>query len=149
MKKTMNNNKLDFPITFFNGEGSRISNKIIKELKESKDIFNVSKINTPVRLRSSLDQPIEHTIRFKDKSTPNKLSYVLGEIVAMIPDLFPNNYSFRIFRSCRGVPYNYKLEFSIETPYNNELGFILVYTKINEVKKDSRPIKEYDIKIEG
>jgi len=121
-------------IKLTHGEGSRISNKILKALKENGAFikFDKCKYNN-----------INTTNMFEIKQkVEDELQFVRNEIIKLIPDLFPVNYSFFfVDHFSINKPFNYKLEFSVHT----DEGIIYCYTKINEQKPNSKQIESYGI----
>ena len=142
----MERNRINYTIKVHHGENSRITKKILKHLKQQKELLKVTSLHTPLHLRTDRENHVyEHYINFIDKEHPNKLQTVRNEIIAAIPDLFPVNYLF-IFEDhfTTAALYGYRLEF---TCYGIDDGHFHVYTKIKEQKAKSTPITSYKIQV--
>ena len=125
-------------ILFQHGEGSRISNAILKELK-SDVFFKVVKH----KKEFNNDEPVYSSkITFKTEKE-NDLLFLRNEITAMLTELFPINYFFRFTDAFSSTPYNYKLEFVISCLKSGNR--VCCYTQIKEQKKDSKKITAYKI----
>lgn len=133
------------PIVFKHGENSRISNVILKALKSDK-LFKVTKMSIPPHLRRlSIDEDYIYTteIVLRDLSEPLKLNTIRDEIIALIPDTFPLNYFFKFVDAFSFPPFNYKLEFSIESYQTGQI--MHCYTKIKEKREKSAKITQHKI----
>jgi len=140
------NPNINYKVRFKHGEGSRVSNIILKALKSNKTDFKLEKIKTPTHLRSNEDHVQETIISFLDKEKPAKLEFVRNEIIALIPEFFPVNYFFKFTDAFSALPFNYKLEFCLIVHETGQR--VCCYTRIKEQKKQSEPITAYKIEVD-
>ena len=130
-------------VNFWHGENSRISNKIIKALKESKGLFKITSIRDSQLQTGTDEREYTHRIEF---ISPNKaeqgLYFLRNEITAAITELFPVNYFFAFTDEWLDPPFNWKFEFWLHA---GEAGNIKVFTKIQEQKPKSAKLHSYKI----
>ncbi|QHB38529.1 hypothetical protein lotta82_gp018 [Flavobacterium phage vB_FspM_lotta8-2] len=127
-------------IHFKHGEGSRISNKILKALRKN-DAFIIEKTIKDLTSSENENNYIT-TISTKNQAENESLAFLRNEIIALIPELFSVNYFFTFTDTFSSVPFGFKAEFLIDA---KAFGHWVCYTKIKEQKPKSEPINAYKI----